>query len=31
VRTGTPSSRMLMLVVSCPMLTRPTTPRMASG
>ena len=31
VSTGTPSSRMLMLVVSCPMLTRPTTPCMASG
>src|SRR5213596_236637 len=31
VSTGTPSSRMFTLVTSCPMLTSPTTPCMASG
>src|ERR1041385_3348204 len=31
VSTGTPSSRMFTLVTSCPMLTRPTTPCIASG
>src|SRR6266513_2176928 len=31
VRTGTPSSRMFTLVTSCPMLTSPTTPCIASG
>src|SRR5256886_163731 len=31
VSTGTPSSRMFTLVTSCPMLTKPTTPCMASG
>src|SRR5881396_664025 len=31
VSTGTPSSRMVSLVTSCPMLTSPTTPCMASG
>src|SRR5437588_3752126 len=31
VSTGTPSSRMFTLVTSCPMLTSPTTPCIASG
>src|SRR5947209_911213 len=31
VSTGTPSSRMFTLVISCPMLTSPTTPCIASG
>src|SRR5947208_688347 len=31
VSTGTPSSRMFTLVTSCPMLTNPTTPCIASG